>query len=490
MIKATIQNAPYCTEMTFPCTETELLKSLGELGIDKDHLAPTGMIIDIEPAELSTLIDCEVSLDALNYLGKRMDGMEKLEEKQFLAVLSCDELKMNWGLKNIINLTFNLPRYTLINDTNDFESAGRIHLFNIRGCLSASEAANKEWLAEEGKKLINSGKGIDTEYGKLFVNEGIPFEKIFKRTALPPYYCDPNSVVSVEVSYNGETELVDLPNEDIAIKKALARLGVDSISDCELTVDGYCDIADEWREKIKAVENTKDLYGLNDLLKTEDIRIRQEQPVSIFNKEVTKRLSDEGYDVTAEGEWLTVALNGDPVVKINNSDIVYIDGDFYDNDKTGIASLSGIVREIYEYCSSYEKAPLLKAEHLSGDYRCLSEFNGTVLAAKYSEQNEFEFVTWDRTFDGKAVCQGNYHTDYNAAKEDFATRSGLVDSNRLFEADELKRIHKCIDFALENDDSLGFEQEKELSELKGKIEDIIPSQTENQEQGFQGLTMQ
>ena len=490
MVKATIQNNPYCTEMAFPCTETELLKKLDELGIDKEHLAPTGMVIDIEPAELSMLMDCEVSLDALNYLGKRMDGMEKLESEQFLAVLSCDELNMDWGLKNIINLTFNLPRYTLIKDTNDFECAGRRHLFNIRGYLSASEAENKEWLAEEGKKLINSGKGIDTEYGKLFVNEEIPFEEIFKGTAFPPYYCDPDAVVSVEVSYNGETELVDLPNEDIVIKKTLARLGANSIGDCELTVDGYCDIADEWREKIKAVENTKDLYGLNNLLKTEDIRIKQEQPVSIFNKEVTKKLSGEGYDVTADGEWLTVALNGNALVKINDSDIVYTDGDFYDKDKSGIASLSGIVRNIYEYCSSYEKAVPLKAEHLSGNYRCLSEFNGTVLAAKYSEQNEFEFVTWDRTFDGKAVCQGNYHTDYTAAKEDFATRSGLVDSDRLFDADELKRIHKCIGFALENDDSLDFNQEKELSELKERIDDLIPSQAENQEQGFQGLVMQ
>ena len=151
MIKATIQNSPYCTEITFPCTETELLKSLGELGIDKDHLAPTGMIIDIEPAELSMLMDCEVSLDALNYLGKHMDGMAKLEEEQFLAALSCDELNMDWGLKNIINLTFNLPRYTLIKDTNDFELAGRSHLLDIRVYLSASEAENKEWLAEEGK---------------------------------------------------------------------------------------------------------------------------------------------------------------------------------------------------------------------------------------------------------------------------------------------------------------------------------------------------
>ena len=130
-------------------------------------------------------------------------------------------------------------------------------------------------------------------------------------------------------------KLVDLPNEDIAIKKALARLGANSIGDCELTVDGYCDIADEWREKIKAIENTKDIYGLNNLLKTEDIRIKQEQPVSIFNKEVIKRLSGEGYDVTADGEWLTVALNGNPVAKINDSDIVYTDGDFYDKDKSG-----------------------------------------------------------------------------------------------------------------------------------------------------------
>lgn len=65
MIKATIQNSPYCTEMTFPCTETELQEKLVQIGIDKNHLSPTGTVIEIEPAELSVLTDCEVSLDAL-----------------------------------------------------------------------------------------------------------------------------------------------------------------------------------------------------------------------------------------------------------------------------------------------------------------------------------------------------------------------------------------------------------------------------------------
>ena len=85
-------------------------------------------------------------------------------------------------------------------------------------------------------------------------------------------------------------------------------------------------------------------------------------------------------------------------------------------------------RYIYEYCSVCEKAAPLKADGLSGNYRCLSEFNGTVLAAKYNNEYGFEFVTWDRTYDDKSVCQGKYFEDYAAAKENFATRSGLIDN--------------------------------------------------------------
>ena len=38
MIKATIQNSPYCTEITFSCTETELSKKFGEIGMNPEHL--------------------------------------------------------------------------------------------------------------------------------------------------------------------------------------------------------------------------------------------------------------------------------------------------------------------------------------------------------------------------------------------------------------------------------------------------------------------
>ncbi len=78
MIKATIQRTPYCTEMSFPCKESQLSKWLDELRMNPEHLCPAATITQIEPAELSILEDCEVSLDALNYLAKRMDGYERI----------------------------------------------------------------------------------------------------------------------------------------------------------------------------------------------------------------------------------------------------------------------------------------------------------------------------------------------------------------------------------------------------------------------------
>lgn len=74
-------------------------------------------------------------LDALNYLGKRLDGMDESEHKQYLAALSCTEISEGWGLKNIINLTDNLARYTLIEDTDELERIGLIHMLNVRGGL-------------------------------------------------------------------------------------------------------------------------------------------------------------------------------------------------------------------------------------------------------------------------------------------------------------------------------------------------------------------
>ena len=476
MIKATIQNSPYRTEIRFPCSEVELSKKLGELGMNPEHLAPMATVIGIEPTELSMLKDCEVSLDALNYLGKRLDGMDKLERKQFLAVLSCDEADIGYGLKNIINLTYNLARYTLIEDTDDLERIGRIHMLNVRGALSESEYNNSEWLAEEGMKLLESGTGIDTEYGKLYINEDVPFEEIFNGTTFSAYYCEPNSVAGVEIGYDSLIEFVEIPCEDITIKKALCRLGADGLKDCKILVDSTRDITDEWSERISEVEKTKDLFGLNKLLKTEDVLLKQEQTVSIFNKEVSRVLNDNNFTVSENKDCLTVFSDGKEAARIfDNGMISAPDGTSGD----AYFEIKKIAGTVSEYCSAYEKAAPLKAEGLSGNYRCLSEFNGTVLAAKHTEYG-FEFVTWDRTYDGKAVCQGNYHNNYMAAKEDFAVRSGLVDKDKLFSTEELEQIGKCVDFMMRHNGDLNFDDCECLKKLNEKISESLPEQQQSE----------
>lgn len=478
MIKATIQNSPYCTEIRFPCSETELSKKLGEIKMNPENLVPMAKVIEIEPAELSMLTDCDVSLDALNYLGKRLDGMDKLERKQFLAVLSCDEAEIGYGLKNIINLTYNLARFTLIEDTDDLECIGLIHMLNVRGGLSESEYNNSEWLAEEGMKLLESGTGIDTEYGKLFINEDIPFEENFNGTTFPPYLYN-GSPVAVDIGYMGLTEMVELPCEEISIKKAECSIGAGSIGDCKIEISTFTDLPEDLLNKVMAIEQNKDIFGLNNLLKTVDFSVKREQPVSIFKQELSRRLSEEGYYFSFENGEFSVTLDGGDVIKIRENDVLYSNGDFSEVGKDAFYALYHLNREVLDYCTAYEKAEPLIADGLSEKYRCLAEFNGTVLAAKYNEEYGFEFVTWDRTYDGKAVCQGKYFEDYAAAKENFATRSGLIDKDKLFTTEELERIGKCVDFTMRHNGDLNFDDCKCLKKLNEKISESLPEQQQS-----------
>ena len=137
------------------------------------------------------------------------------------------------------------------------------------------------------------------------------------------------------------------------------------------------------------------------------------------------------------------------------------------------------MKETYDFCSIFAKAAPLKANGLSEKYRCLAEFNSTVLAAKYNEEYGFEFVTWDRTFDGKGVTQGNYYSDYLAAKENFAIRSGLIDKDKLFSTEELEQLGKCVNFTARHNGDLNFDDCENLKRLGEKISESLPVQQQS-----------
>lgn len=238
-------------------------------------------------------------------------------------------------------------------------------------------------------------------------------------------------------------------------------------------MDSSRNISDEQWEKIREVEKTKDVFGLNKLLQTEDIQLKSE---SIFNKEVARILRENGYTVSESSGYISVFSDGKEAAKIFGNGMISAPDNTSDDTYFEIKKIAGTVSE---YCSAYEKAAPLKAEDLSGNYRCLSEFNGTILAAKYNAEYGFEFVTWDRTFDSKAVCQGNYYTDYAVAKENFAVRSGMVDKDKIFSTKELEQLEKCVNFAMRHNGDLKFDDCEFLKKISEKISENIPEQKQN-----------
>ena len=194
-----------------------------------------------------------------------------------------------------------------------------------------------------------------------------------------------------------------------------------------------------------------------------------------LNKEVSRVLNDNNFTVCNSSGYISVFSDGNEVAKIfDNGMISAPDGTSGD----AYFEIKKIAGTVSEYCSAYEKSAPLKAEGLTENYRCLSEFNGTVLAAKNTEYG-FEFVTWNKTYDGKAVCQGKYFEDYAAAKENFATRSGLIDKDKLFSMEELERIGKCVDFTMRHNGDLNFDDCECLKKLNEKISESLPEQQQS-----------
>ena len=85
----------------------------------------------------------------------------------------------------------------------------------------------------------------------------------------PEYYYE-NTLASAEVSYNGRTELLLLPGEELAIQKALARLGAPSDSDCEIKFCLNQGEDDAWEERIEGIIRSEGLYEANKMLRSLD----------------------------------------------------------------------------------------------------------------------------------------------------------------------------------------------------------------------------
>ena len=104
----------------------------------------------------------------------------------------------------------------------------------------------------------------------------------------------------------------------------------------------------------------------------------------------------------------------------------------------------------------------------------LADFNGVVLAGTQGKYG-VEFVTWDWDYDRKGLSHGHYFTsNYEGAKRDFATRSGLIPEQQLFKDEQLIEIYRCCADTLDAGFDLTYEQEKCIKSVQEQIENGMP----------------
>ena len=215
----------------------------------------------IEPTGLAPLAGQDVDLDELNFLAKSMERFTEDEEAQFFAAV---QVKLPHTLKEAINLSFNLERFTVVRELTNLAQIGKKHLLNVQGCITQEDMDTLDF-AGIGRRVLGSSQCIPTDYGLLHENLEVPVQQVYNGTTFPCYIFRSDEVAVCTLQYGDKTEYLYLPEEDISIEKALSRLGADTLADCEIAVESTIVSHAEWLDWFGGILDHEGLSALNSL---------------------------------------------------------------------------------------------------------------------------------------------------------------------------------------------------------------------------------
>ena len=210
-----------------------------------------------------------------------------------------------------------------------------------------------------------------------------------------------------------------------------------------------------------------------------------------YLEEISISLHRMGFETKPpEDCQLPILRNDAPLCRITGKGSVYYRREDTDTPQAedDLYRVEEIAAKTLEYMTAMEAAPQLKASGLDGDYRILADFGGTVLAGTPSKRG-VQFVTWEWDFDRKGVHHGHYfQEDYDAAKRDFATRSGLIQTEQLFSSEQLTEIYRCCAGSVDGEFfELTDKQEEVIHSVQQQIEVCVPDLSERIRQQEEAL---
>ena len=196
-----------------------------------------------------------------------------------------------------------------------------------------------------------------------------------------------------------------------------------------------------------------------------------------FLSEIGIVLRRDGYDTSVpDNGLLPILADGLPLCRISETGSVrYRDADIGSLEREdALHEVTQTAETVSEYMKLMDAAPLLKAQGLDETYRLLADFNGVVLAG-HSSRLGVQFVTWDWDYERTGVSHGHYMSNhYEAAKKDFAVRSGLVREQQLFSPEHLTEIYRCVQDTLDHPYNLTYDREECLDKIQEQITDLVP----------------
>ena len=203
-------------------------------------------------------------------------------------------------------------------------------------------------------------------------------------------------------------------------------------------------------------------------------RFLREVEQKLLHRELDAKLLEDGMIHVKWNEKPLCSVDRDGIVRFRPADIT---GPEVDRQ---LRTVIQTARHVKEYMRSFECAPALKAVGLEDTFKVLADFGDAVLAGQLGKKSA-RFVTWEWDFDRQGVHAGHYFMEnYEAAKQDFAVRAGLVESQRLFSDEQLAVIRNACAFALEDDTTLSYAEEKQLQSVQEQIELLLPQPERNQ----------
>lgn len=165
-----------------------------------------------------------------------------------------------------------------------------------------------------------------------------------------------------------------------------------------------------------------------------------------------------------------------PIAFFGKQDAI-IKNPFVETDEKQIDRLQSLAKTTAIACGICSDKPYdeaLAGKEQGGVVK-INEQNGVVLACKQHPIFDYVLSTYRKDAEhGNAAIQRRYFYNKEAAFEDFALRSGLVDEKKLFSEMELKVLHAGLIKMRTVDNDLNQDDLNSVAELIDRIEDIVP----------------